>query len=86
MRALPVLLVVIFVSAFMLFYIFNQLERLSMECREGSGMPICQVFAGFGIHVFVVLLLVCGFNLVIIGAAFVLYTVLRQYAGKGSSS
>jgi len=77
MRTLPVLLLVIFISAFMLFFIFNQLERLAVECREGSAMPICQVFAGVGIHVFVVLLFVCGFNLVIIAAAFVLYTMLR---------
>lgn len=53
-------LATIFVSIFMLFFVFYSLEQLATSCKT-EPKPICQQFTGFTHSMIVILLIIGGF-------------------------
>jgi len=62
---------VVFVSAFMLFFIFDQISRLKEECNL-SYSRVCERLKGEKFAIFIVLLFISGFSFIILLSAYIL--------------
>ncbi|MEM5854004.1 MAG: hypothetical protein QXS37_03105 [Candidatus Aenigmatarchaeota archaeon] len=63
----------VFVATFMLFYIFDNINKLAEECKtEVLKSPICEQFSGFTLSMLVLLLIISGFIFVILTTAYIL--------------
>lgn len=65
-------LVAIFIAVFMLFFIFDSLEKLSKKCQEGLQTPICSQLSSFTMSMLVVLLVVSGFVIIICVSVYIM--------------
>ncbi|MEM5836341.1 MAG: hypothetical protein QXR09_03400 [Candidatus Aenigmatarchaeota archaeon] len=66
-------LVVVFIATFMLFYIFDNLNKLAEKCKsEEQKSFVCEQFSGFTLSMLVVLLLIGGFLFVILTTSYIL--------------
>jgi type II secretory pathway component PulF len=66
-------LAAIFISIFMLFFIFDNLEKISDNCRtKGITTGVCQNLTSFTMSMIMVLLIICGFALIISVTAYIL--------------
>ena len=66
-------MVVVFIAAFTLFFIFDSLNKLAAKCQAGQApQTICKGFTGFTFNILVVLLLIGGFVLIISSTVFIL--------------
>jgi hypothetical protein len=74
MRLVTILaFLVLFLSVFGIFFIFDNINRIAEECQSGLlNQAICESFTGFGINVIVVLLIVGGFILVVSSTFFIM--------------
>jgi lipopolysaccharide export LptBFGC system permease protein LptF len=77
MKEIVIALTAVFISTFMLFFIFDNLQRTAELCRKGVELEICDALFGLGVPMLVILLLSTGFFLIIMCTAFVLYGLLR---------
>lgn len=69
-------LVVVFIAVFMLFYVFDSIDKIVKSCEAGSEAKICkEVGPGkFGVLVLLVLLIVGGLTLIVCVTAYILMT------------
>jgi type II secretory pathway component PulF len=66
-------LVAIFISIFMLFFIFDNLEKISDNCKtKGITTGVCQNLTSFAMSMVMVLLIICGFALIVSVTAYML--------------
>lgn len=67
-------LVTVFIAIFMLFYVFDSIDKISKKCEAGSEDKICeQVGPGkFGVLILVILLIVGGLTLVVCVTGYIL--------------
>jgi predicted PurR-regulated permease PerM len=64
---------VVFIATFMLFYIFDNINKLAEKCKlEEPKSYICQQFSGFTLSMLVVLLIISGFLFVILTTSYIL--------------
>ncbi len=66
-----VIMLTVFISAFMLFFIFDRISRLKEECST-SYTKICERLKGEKFTVFIILLFVSGFTFIILFSAYIL--------------
>ena len=63
----------IFIAAFALFFIFNSLEKLSLQCKaDPSFSGICSQLTGFSMSMLIVLLVIGGFVITITATAYIM--------------
>jgi hypothetical protein len=70
-------LVTIFIAVFMLFYVFDSIDKIVKNCQSTAEMKICLEccrLGSFGVSVLVVLLIVGGLTLVVCVTAYILLT------------
>jgi hypothetical protein len=66
-------LLVVFMATFMLFYIFDNINKLAEKCKtEEPKSFVCQQFSGFTWSMLVVLLIISGFLFVILTTSYIL--------------
>jgi uncharacterized YccA/Bax inhibitor family protein len=65
-------LVVIFIAAFSLFFVFDSLQKLANECKSGAEYRICTELSGFGFSMLIILLIIGGFVMTISGVVYIL--------------
>jgi len=65
-------LVAIFISTFMLFFIFDNLEKLSQQCKSEAAPSYCKALSSFTITMVVILLIIGGFIITICGTAYIM--------------
>ena len=66
-------LVAVFIAVFMLFYIFDNLNKLAEKCKtEEPKSFICNQLSGFTLSMLVILLIIGGFLFVILTTAYLL--------------
>jgi hypothetical protein len=66
-------LITVFIATFMLFYIFDNLNKLGERCKtEEIKSFFCQQFSGFTLSMLVVLLIIGGFLFVILTTSYIL--------------
>ncbi|MEM5879197.1 MAG: hypothetical protein QXU74_01755 [Candidatus Aenigmatarchaeota archaeon] len=66
-------LVVVFIATFMLFYIFDNINKLAEKCKtEEPKSFVCEQFSGFTLSMLVVLLIIGGFLFVILTTSYIL--------------
>jgi predicted PurR-regulated permease PerM len=70
-------MVIVFVAAFMLFFIFDSLHKISEKCKVEE-MDICEKLSGFTISMIIVLLMIGGFIGVIAAVAYILISSLSK--------
>ena len=58
-------LITVFVAVFMLFFVFDSLEKMAQQCESESPPAFCQHLSSFGISMLVILLIVGGFIITI---------------------
>ena len=61
----------IFVSIFMLFFVFNSLEQLADSCKTDP-QPICQQFTGFTHSMIIILLIIGGFVITVTATMYII--------------
>jgi len=62
---------VVFISAFMLFFIFDRISRLKEECSF-SYNKVCEKLKGEKFMIFIILLFISGFSFIILLSAYIL--------------
>ena len=63
----------VFIAAFMLFYIFDAIQKFSDGCSTGqSPAVICGQLSSFNLSMLIILLIIGGFALIIMATAYVL--------------
>jgi hypothetical protein len=69
-------LVTVFIAIFFLFYIFDNIDKISKKCNAGSTEQICdEIGPGkFGVLVLIVLLIVGGLSVIVCSTAYILLT------------
>jgi hypothetical protein len=73
MKKIAIGLATIFIATFMLFYIFDGINKLAEKCGEEETKSfICQQFSGFTLSMLVVLLIIGGFLFVILTTSYIL--------------
>jgi hypothetical protein len=65
-------LVAIFIAIFMLFYIFDSLEKLSNKCQAGEQMPLCNQLSSLTVSMLIILLVISGFVITICITVYIL--------------
>jgi hypothetical protein len=64
---------VVFIASFMLFYVFDSINKLAEKCKTGEEKSfVCQQFTGFTASMLVVLLIIAGFLFVILTTSYIL--------------
>ena len=64
---------IMFFSVFGLFFIFDNLNKISEKCQKGEiNQAVCKSFTGFGMNIIIFLLIIAGFVLVISSTFFIL--------------
>lgn len=63
----------IFVSVFMLFFVFHSLEQLAESCKT-EHMPICDQFTGFTHSMIVILLIISGFVITTTATMYIMFS------------
>lgn len=58
-------LVTIFIAIFMLFYIFDSLEKLANQCQAGAEIGICKQMNSLTLSLLIILLVIGGFVITI---------------------
>jgi hypothetical protein len=66
-------LVIVFVAVFTLFYIFDNLQKISTNCQREKS-DLCNQLSGVSIPVLVVLLMVGGLSLIICVVSYITLT------------
>lgn len=61
----------VFIAAFTLFWIFDQLQKLADSCRTNP-RPICEQMNGLSLPIMIILLIIGGFSLVICVIVYIL--------------
>ena len=64
--------ITIFISVFMLFFIFNSLENLSRECQSGTPPVVCRNISSFMMSMLIILLIIGGFVITICGTLYII--------------
>jgi hypothetical protein len=70
-------LVTVFIAVFMLFYIFDGIDKIVKNCQAGAEIKICEEccrLGGFGVSVLVILLIVGGLTLIVCATVYILLT------------
>jgi len=70
-------LVTVFIAVFMLFYVFDGIDKIVKNCQAGAESKICEEccrLGRFGVSVFVILLIVGGLTLIVCATAYILLT------------
>jgi hypothetical protein len=69
-------LITIFIAFFVLFYIFDSIDKIVKKCQVGSESEICKEIGPnkFGLLVFVILLILGGLTLIICATTYILLT------------
>jgi D-alanyl-lipoteichoic acid acyltransferase DltB (MBOAT superfamily) len=63
----------IFLAIFMLFFVFDNLEKIADKCKEtGAATGVCQHMTAFTMSMIMVLLIISGFILIISVTAYML--------------
>lgn len=63
----------IFIAAFTLFFIFNSLEKLSLQCKADSSFSVlCSQLSSFSMSMLIVLLVIGGFVITITATAYIM--------------
>lgn len=65
-------LVVVFISTFLLFFIFDSLEKLSAQCKTEDPPQICKQLSGFTMSMLIILLIISGFVITITTTAYIM--------------
>ncbi|MEM5773215.1 MAG: hypothetical protein QXL86_03275 [Candidatus Aenigmatarchaeota archaeon] len=66
-------LLTVFVATFMLFYIFDNINKLAEKCKtETPKSFVCEQFSGFTLSMLVILLIIGGFIFMILTTAYIL--------------
>jgi hypothetical protein len=63
---------VIFIAAFMLFFIFDSIDKLAQECKGDNPPATCQHMTSLTFPVMIILLIIGGFVLVICITIFIM--------------
>ena len=73
MKKIALGLSAVFIATFMLFYIFDSINKLAEKCKtEEPKSFVCQQFSGFTLSMLVVLLIIGGFLFVILTTSYIL--------------
>jgi hypothetical protein len=67
-------LAVVFIAAFSLFYIFDQIGKISARCQAGEKLYICKQLSGFTLSMLIILLIISGFVLCILGVVYIIFS------------
>jgi len=65
-------LITVFIATFMLFFIFDNIEKLSRQCKTESPPAICGKLSSFTMTMLVILLIIGGFIITICGTAYIM--------------
>jgi len=66
-------ILVVFIATFMLFYIFDNLNKLAEKCKTGEiNFSVCHKLSGFTLSMLVILLIISGFIFVILVTSYIL--------------
>jgi type II secretory pathway component PulF len=68
-------LAAIFVAIFMLFYIFDTLDKLSERCQAGDQIPLCSQFTSMTFSMLIILLVISGFVITVCITVYILVSV-----------
>lgn len=68
-------LAVVFLSVFMLFFIFDSLEKLATRC-ETESMPICNHFTGLTQSMLIVLLIIGSFFMIVATTVYIILSTV----------
>jgi hypothetical protein len=72
-KKIAMCLATVFISVFMLFYIFDNINKVADSCKRGEGnLLICEQLSGFTLSMLVLLLIVGGFLFMIVTVAYLL--------------
>ena len=65
-------MVTVFVAVFMLFYVFDSLNKSYSQCQTGTESDSCGGLNSFSFSIIVILLIIGGFVVIIAATAYVL--------------
>lgn len=66
-------LITVFIATFMLFYIFDSIDKIAKKCEIETPIPdICDKLSSFTLTMLVVLLIIGGFIITIFSTAYIL--------------
>ena len=65
-------MVTVFFAVFMLFYVFDSLNKSYTQCQEGAESSLCGGLNSFSFSIIVILLIIGGFVVVIAATAYIL--------------
>jgi len=66
-------LAAVFVAVFTLFYIFDQIQKLSDSCaKDPTVNNLCRQFTGFTKSILIIILIIAGFVIIISATAYIL--------------
>jgi len=69
----PVAMLIVFISAFVLFFVIDHINKLADRCKQGlESEKICSSFTGFTMNMIIVLLIISGFIMTISATVFIL--------------
>jgi len=73
MKKIALSIVTVFMATFMLFYIFDSINKLAENCKtETTKSLICEQLSGFTLSMLVLLLIIGGFSFTIVIVAYLL--------------
>jgi len=70
-------IITVFVAIFMLFYIFDNIDKITKNCQADETIKVCQEcckLGRFGMSILVIVLIVGGLTLVACSTAYILLT------------
>jgi len=66
-------IITIFIAAFTLFFVFNSLDQLSIQCKANPDYSLmCSKLTGFTMSMLIILLIVGGFVITITASAYIM--------------
>jgi len=68
-------LAAIFIAIFMLFYIFDSLQKFSERCQAGDVLPLCNQLSSMTFSMLIILLVISGFVITICITVYILVSV-----------
>jgi hypothetical protein len=71
---LTIAFIVVAIAVFMLFYIFDNINKLAERCKAGEELSACTLMTGFNMSMLIILLIVGGFILIVSVTLFILMT------------
>lgn len=66
-------LIIVFIAVFTLFYIFDNLQKISSKCQTEKS-DLCNQLGGFSIPVLVILLMIGGLSLIVCAVSYIALT------------